>query len=49
MSMKSHYLFRKNLTNMKLIGMQMHKVGIMAICLVSPNPTKRFKKRVCKL
>ena len=33
----------------KLTGMQTQSVGNMAICLVSPMPTKRFRQTVCRV
>lgn len=43
------HFFRKNLTKRKLTGMQTQSVGNMAICLVSPMPTKRFRQTVCRV
>lgn len=47
--MNSYYFLRKNLTSRKFTGMQMQSVGIMAICLANPKPTKRLRKSVCIL
>ena len=43
------HFFRKNLTKRKLTGMQTQSVGNMAICLVIPMPTKRFRQTVCRV